>query len=665
MKRQKSRLRPVILILTLSVGMLAVILSLAGLYAPADAGDLREEESIERQIQIPASRGEIYDRNGRPLTANRVKYTLVFDYPNFISGSQCALIDRVLSLLAEHEFDYADSFPVSAAPFSYTFTEGDRDCGRMAEFLKYRGLSEKLNAQEAVVSLCASYDIPARFSPDRARQILGVFYEMYRHDFSSLTPFVMLEGIGSDIISEISVNSDSYRGVTVGTAYERIYETELCAHILGRVGAIPEETLADYLEKGYGRDDAVGLDGAERAFEAELRGKNGVLTAQTDKEGNILSVVSETAPSSGSNVFLTIDLPVQSAAESALAQRISALRASGGEAAGGAAVVLDVDTGEVLALASYPTFFLSDFHEQYSVLLDDPLKPMFNRAIAGTYAPGSTFKMISATAALGKGIISPDTVIDCEGVYSYYAPDYLYHCWLYTDTGKGPGPLTVSGALAGSCNCFFYEVGRLCGIDLLESYARRFGLGAKTGIELGGEAEGAVASKSARQKRGEGFYAGDTLQAAIGQSDTLVTPLQLAAYVSQIVSGGKRYDPHVLLRTEKADTGAVIFEKKPCLAGSIEYRKKDLAAIRDGMLAVTSDGTARSVFEDYPVAVLGKSGSAQTASGAANAIFVLAAPADEPEIVISVVVEHGTAGNNAALVARDILDTYLSEKDNG
>ena len=165
---------------------------------------------------------------------------------------------------------------------------------------------------------------------------------------------------------------------------------------------------------------------------------------------------------------------------------------------------------------------------------------MFNRAIAGTYAPGSTFKMISATAALGKGIISPDTVIDCEGVYSYYAPDYLYHCWLYTDTGKGHGPLTVSGALAGSCNCFFYEVGRLCGIDLLESYARRFGLGAKTGIELGGEAEGAVASKSARQKRGEGFYAGDTLQVAIGQSDTLVTPLQLAAYVSQIVSGGKR-----------------------------------------------------------------------------------------------------------------------------
>lgn len=663
--KNKRRVRLAILGALTLAGFCAVAAAAAGLYVSTPAQTAAQQtETIVRTQRIPASRGEIYDRNGTPLVSNRVVYTLELEYSRFDEDARCAMIHEALMLLSAHAVAYEDSMPISNAPFRYTYDDqntGNRQ--KMEGFLKYRGLDASLSAQDAIRALCVSYDVPARFSPEQARAILGVFYELYQNDFSAKTPYTLARGIDMDLIAAVVENRELYRALQIGTEYERVYDTAYCAHILGRVGAIPAEQLEAYMDEGYAYDARVGLDGAERAFESDLRGCDGERTFETDLEGNALRLLKQTDADSGGNVYLTVDLSLQAAAEDALARRIAALRAEDGEAAGGAAVVLDVGTGEVLALASYPSYSLSDFSRQYEDLLSDPLKPMFNRALGGTYAPGSTYKMLTAAAALSDGIIEPDTIIECNGIYDYYAPDYLYRCWIYKDTGKTHGPLCVRDALAGSCNCFFYEVGRLCGIDRIARYAGLFGLGEYTGIELGGEAQGVVASREERQAQGRSFYPGDTLQAAIGQSDNLFTPLQLASYVATLANGGTRYTPHILSKVLSAADNALLFEKAPEIAEQIAVSRENLDAILSGMLSVTADGTASRVFEDYPVAVLGKSGSAQVADGTANAIFVLAAPAESPRIAVAVVIEHGATGNNAALVARDILDAYFPGKN--
>lgn len=646
-------------------GFCAVAAAAAGLYAPTPAQTAAQQaETIVRTETIPASRGGIYDRNGTPLVTNHVIYTLELEYSRFDEDRRCTLIHQALALLSEHGIAYEDTMPLSDAPFQYTFSDqAAAQQKKMESFLKYRGLDTTLSAEEAVRALCVSYEIPARFSPNQARAILGVFYELYQNDFSAKTPYVLARGIDMELIAKVTENRELYRALQIGMEYERVYDTSYCAHILGRVGAIPAEQLETYIGEGYAYNARVGLDGAERAFESYLRGTDGERTLETDLQGNALRLLKQADADSGGNIYLTIDLNLQAAAEDSLARRIASLRAGDGEAAGGAAVVLDVGTGEVLVLASYPSYSLADFSQQYSSLLSDPLKPMFNRALGGTYAPGSTFKMLTATAALGDGIIEPDTILECNGIYDYYAPDYLYRCWIYNDTGKTHGPLCVRDALAGSCNCFFYEVGRLCGIDRIAQYARLFGLGEYTGIELGGEAQGVVASREERQAQGRSFYPGDTLQAAIGQSDNLFTPLQLASYVATLANGGTRYTPHILSKVLSASDDALIYEKNPEIAEQIVYSQDNLEAILAGMLSVTADGTASHVFEAYPVSVLGKSGSAQVSNGTANAIFVLAAPAESPRIAIAVVIEHGATGNNAALVARDILDAYFPMKN--
>ena len=660
-RRQSVRL--VFLALLTAAGFAAVFAALAGLCLPDPAGtQARTQERVVRIVHTPSSRGQIFDRNGAPLVGNRTVYTLMLQDFGFDRGRRCEILSRVLELLEAHGMPFSDSMPVSGPPFAYTWDDPDSaDARRMAAFLRYRGLDPDLDAEKAMQALRKSCEIPAAADDAQARALLGVFYELYRKDFSAKTPFVFARGLDKTMIAEVSEDPILRKCLYVGVSYERVYETACAAHILGRVGPIPAEQAASYTAEGYPLDARVGLDGAEAAFESLLRGTDGMRTVQCAPDGTVETVLEETPAVSGRDVYLSIDLTLQTAAEQALETRIAALNAQGEAIGGGAAVVLDVSTGEVLALASWPTYCLETFAQDYAALAADARKPLFDRAIAGTYAPGSTFKMCTATAALQSGVITPETVIECTGVYDHYAPEYLYRCWIYNERGETHGPLRVDEALAASCNIFFYEVGRLCGIEWISRCARLFGLGEYTEIELPGEAKGIAASRKARAAQGRDFYPGDTLQAAIGQSDNLFTPLQLAAYVAAVANGGTRCVPHILLRACDAQTGETVLEKQPEIAAVIPYTDEDLGAILSGMRAVASDGTARSVFADYPVAVLGKSGSAQVASGAANAIFVLAAPADAPQIAVCVVIEHGARGNNAALAARDILDAYFGE----
>ncbi len=660
MTRANFQLRLAVLTFFSLVVLLLLTSSLLGLQTkPQESPYIREERTVMRTQTLAASRGGIYDRNGVPLVTNRTVYALCFDYFSWSNATRCTVIRDTLALLDGYGTAYEDGLPLTISePYAYTCGQDSTPARRMARFLKYNGLDETLSAEDAMKQLCKVYKIPDDFTQREARRVIGVLFDMYLDDFSYDNPFVVARDVDMEIVSIVSEQRTKYPGVTVELLAERQYDTTCAAHILGRTGLILAEDYEAFAAQGYPMDAVVGRDGAERAFEPYLRGIDGERIVETGASGGIVRIIDETPAQSGGDVYLTLDIALQQAAENALGQRIAELREEGIEAGGGAAVVLDVKTGDVLALASYPTYDLSAFNENYAALAADELTPMFNRAIAGTYAPGSTFKIVTATAALSEGVITPKTRIDCEGVYTYFAPNYLYHCWVYRDFGRVHGPLTAAQALRESCNCFFYEAGRLTGIRTIARYAGLFGLGAYTGIELSGEARGVVAGPDSRS--GD-WYAGDTLQASIGQSDNLFTPLQLANYVATIANGGTRYAVHLLDRVERA--GEMIYEQEPEAVNTLDFSEEIYDTILEGMLAVTEDGTASTVFSDYHVSVLGKSGSAQVGTGKANGIFILAAPAENPEIAVAVVVEHGAAGNNAARIARDILTAYFGEPE--
>ena len=333
---------------------------------------------------------------------------------------------------------------------------------------------------------------------------------------------------------------------------------------------------------------------------------------------------------------------------------------SGGDANTGAAVVLDVNNGDVLAMATYPTYNPSLFNEQYSQLLKNPHKPMWNRAIGGTYPPGSTFKMLTSIAALESGVITPNTYINDEGVYRFYQ-DYQPACWLWRQNHTTHGSLNVSGALAHSCNYFYYEVGRLTGINTMNDYAKRFGLGELTGIELTGEeSRGRLAGPEDRTRQNAGQWrGGDTLQAAIGQSENLFTPIQLANYIATIANGGTRYKPHIIKSVRSAIDNKVLMQTESEIIDIVELKTENLLAVKQGMLDVTENGTAQSAFRGYEIKVGGKTGSAQVPTGSDNAVFVAFAPYDKPQLAIAVIVEHGNKGSDVTPIVKAVFDNYF------
>ncbi len=439
-------------------------------------------------------------------------------------------------------------------------------------------------------------------------------------------------------------------GVTVQAVGKRVYRTDCAAHILGRIGPIYAEKWEEYEEKGYHMDDEVGIDGAEWAFEEELHGTNGVLLLQEDGEGGLLSQSYAVQPSPGNNVSLTLDLNLQQVAEEGMADLVASLEG----ARGGACVVLDIGDGGVLASASYPTYQLSSFRENYSQLAADPLSPLFNRAFQGTYAPGSTFKPVTAAAGLEEGIITPETEILDTGKYTYYS-DYQPQCWLYRQEGRTHGYETVAEALRDSCNVFFYDVGRRLGINRLDEYARALGLGEATGVELT-EASGTLAGADSETV----WYAGNTLAAAIGQSSNLFTPLQLASCLSSLLRGGVRYQVHLLKEVTSYDGSQLLRQAEPQVLSQIPLSRETVDTIKKGMAMVAEQGSVGEAFSTLGVKVGAKTGSAQvTGQEHSNAVFVCFAPYENPEVAIAIVVENGGSGSEAAGLAAQVLAAYF------
>lgn len=641
-----------------------------------------KEETHTRYVSIEAARGEIYDRNGLPLVINTEAYNVSLEY-GAMPKSKADFNDVILrTVSAVREIGGEDCLTGQNFPFTGFYPDyapneeflnagsnrtkfeallarlelpADIGCTELLDFLKFRyGLTDKEGNDSGL------------YTADEADLLLRIRYDMEYLQFSRVQPYTIAERVDIRTLTYVKELAIGQVLITEEAARTYVYDG-YASHILGRIGKIPSERAEEYAALGYSGDAYVGISGAEQVYEEYLRGIDGILAIEEDQYGNILSETVTKEPVAGKDVYLTIDINLQMTAENALCDNIALIRetaaASGDEHNGedansGAAVAVDPDTGEVLAIASYPTFSLAKFQEEYAKTSNDPLRPHYNRALFGLYEPGSTFKPGVAAAALNEGVISSNTVIVDRGAYDYY-DTYQPRCWIYLRFGYTHGPQNVTQAIQNSCNYFFYEVGRLLGIEKMNEYCRMYGLGVPTGIEFG-ESTGTLAGPEYSESMGKIWNPGDTLQAAIGQSDNTFTPLQMAVYTATLANGGTRYRTHMLHEVHSFPDGGVVAKSDPEALCQIEFKAGVLATVKNAMKNVVENGSAARIFRNYDLTVGGKTGTAQVGSDRSdNATFIGFAPYEEPKIAVSVVIEQGANGTDAAYTAKAIFDAYI------
>ena len=612
---------------------------------------------------VSASRGEIVDRYGRPLVTNESVYSLRIDYPYWDQEKQNNTILQLVQLIRDAGSHEVDSLPISdQAPFEYIGEADSDERELLDEFIKDREWGSDLTAEEVIAKMRDYYEVDSSLSDGNARIVVGVRYEMQQSGFSMYNSFIIASDVSLDLISQVKEQHSTFMGVNVETQAVRKYETTHAAHILGRVSKIYKEDWEGedgYKAKGYNMNAMVGREGLEKSFEEYLHGTDGTRSIETDISGKITNVIEGEAPQPGNNVITTLDLDLQKAAEDSLANTLSAIPGAGG----GAAVAMDVNTGEVLAMASYPTIDLTQWNEMYSIWAEDEENtPLLNRAIQGAYQPGSTYKPLTAIAGLEEGVIDENTLIDCKHYYDRFQ-SRTYKCM------GNHGPSDVLRAIQKSCNIFFYETGYLLGGEKEEEWAHKFGFGEKTGIELAGERAGTASGPKNRENMLENnpllnpWQPGDVITTAIGQCDLAVTPLQLANYTAAIANGGTLYKPTLLKSVKTYDYTQTVKEQEPEVLKTIEVSDKTWDIVHEGMAEVTDDeGTAAATFATYPIKVAGKSGTAQHGQKDKedHAVFIAYAPYDDPQIAVAVVGEYAGHGADVAPIARDIFDAYFA-----
>lgn len=612
---------------------------------------------------VTASRGIITDRNGKVLVSNRLAYTLVFDRSGFDDDAALnAAILRLVQLCEKTETGWNDTLPIGRVGNFLRYSNARSET--FDKFIEKNDLTSGASGRQLLSELRELYHVDESLSEREARLIVGVRYELHSRD-----SYTFAEDVSTEVLSLIT--DGRYEGVTIRTASARVYNTALAAHILGTIGPIWQEEWSSsedtgyvgYADKGYSMNDLVGKDGVEKAFESYLRGTDGRRLITTDETGKITGELYTREPQPGGTVALTLDIDLQADVEAALAETISGMIDKDSNERGGAAAVVSVGTGEVLALASYPTYDLSTFNEDYDELVNDQRLPMFNRATQGIYAPGSTFKMVTAVAALESGIITPSSIIQDRGIYTYYK-DPQPMCWIYSQTGSTHGRINVSQAITDSCNYFFYEVGRLTGIRTLDSYASQFGLGQSTGIEIG-DSSGVLASPEWAESHDQEWTDGQTITAAIGQSYNLFTPLQLANYVATLVGGGDHYQAHLLKNVKAYDNSRLLYMYGDKPMNTVEISDSTLSAVTRGMHELTVSGSVAYAFENCVVSAGAKTGSAQVGTDIANGVFVAYAPYEKPEIAVAIVIEKGGSGAALANTAVEIINSWFSRAQDG
>ena len=626
---------------------------------------------LTRESTAVAARGSILDRNGNPIVENSMGFSLELYKSKVDNQTLNTTILNIVDVLEKNEDSYKDSFPIKINEEEQYYFDFDTD-EKAINWKKKMKLDEKLNAQQCIQQLKEKYEIQFD-NIYQIRKVLAVRYQILQDGYSTTKSIIISNNISRKSALEFNERSENFPGVSVVVEPIRQYTSgNLASHVVGTIGKISE------VKEGYNANDYIGKTGIEYLFEKYLKGQDGTKQIDMSVDGtNTEEYVTQDAVE-GSDVVLTIDANLQKVTEQSLANNIQKINSGGFgkryETNSGAAVVMNVKTGEILSMASYPDFNPQDFvggissenWEKYNT--EDT--PQVNKTMQTAYAPGSIFKMVTAIAGLESGAITTKETINDTGVYPKYTNP---KCWIYTDYHKGHGRLNVSGAIQHSCNYFFYETADRMGIDTLAKYAKYFGLGTKTGIELPNETSGTLASKETKQNLyNEQWYAGETLSAAIGQSYNSFSLVQIAKYISMLANGGNKIQPTIVEKIINADGTEVSREEIQNYikekAGITDENQEDISisqdnlrAILEGMESVTDDqgGTAYSIFKNFAISVGGKTGSAETSTGKVNAWFVGFAPYDDPQIAVVVLVENGGHGYYTAEAVKEIIEQYF------
>ena len=618
------------------------------------------ESGYVRTYTVPGVRGEIYDCNGKKLVSNADRYDLVYEYgamPDTRAEVNRSLLDVMAAIeqtgnggkLSEDHYILSGTYP------NMKFLSSVRDEESDGYYYYKRFLDDKkMSIENTKPRDVADYFVSryrlysSLYTEEEITKLIRLYYEMERVGFGNYQSYTIASGINKELITLIE--EKNIEGVNFRIMTERVYEYPgIASHILGRTGKITAETVDYYMALGYPLDAIVGTSGCEQAFEEYLRSSSGVMCIKYDDDGNMIEKYYEVEPTSGSDVYLTIDIELQIAAEEALAENVEMIESSDA----GAVTVIDPNSGRTLAVASNPTYDLSLFTSRayYNSLVNNKSLPLYNRALSGVYAPGSTYKLGVAIAALESGTIDGDDTFYCDHVYS----------GMGSPTCLGThGDRNVVEAIRDSCNIFFYHLGDIMGVDAITDYTERLGLGADTGFELGNK-QGIVAGPEYRNSvGGAAWQPGDDLSAAIGQSDHGYTPLQMSIYTSSVVNGGTRYKTYLLDSVRAFKTHEVIYKTETEIYDRVEISEETLALVKDGMTRVVDNmRDTNSYFDGVAVAVGGKTGTAQVYGKMDYAIFTGCAPIEEPEIVVTCVLEEGVYGTRAAYTVGKVMEKYF------
>ena len=667
--------------------LIAVAALVMGLYAlrliflqlvNGDEYKSQATNTTDYNFTVTAARGDIVDSTGKRIATTTTSYNVVLNKLQMGDEDLDSLLQRLVELFEKNGESWTDTLLISQpdAAGNYTFTARDdsssdqRQLTTMKENLGLQQYATANDVMEMLVEKNNLQDLPLRWQ----RTLAGIHYEMELQAFSNVNNFVMAENVSDVTVATIKENSLSLPGVEIVQTSTRSYEQgDIVPAVLGRVGKITAEkwkvtdengqTTYPLREKGYNMNDMIGVSGLEAVYEDELRGKDGVETITRSSDGVIVGTAMTTVPEPGHTVQLTIDSAFQQAVDKALARNIEMINStynsgSSAKAAAGAVVVISTKDGSVLAASNYPSYDQNLFATQYSQYSSDPGLPLLNRALQGLYTPGSTFKPAVAVAALDSGIINRFSTVYCNGVYTYY-DDYRPKCTRHGHSGN----IDVITAIKWSCNIFFYDVGRRTTSDVYDAYAYKMGLGVRTGVEVN-EATGRLTTKN-----DSNYTASLDVQAAIGQGNTVVTPVQLATYAGTLANRGIRYRTHFVKAILDTNTGEVLQETQPEVMDVIEDRGDTFDLVKQGMIGVSETVSGLS---NYPVTIACKTGTPQrsetyyvgsTRKHYTNTMMIAYGPAEDAEIALGIVIEYGGGGARAGNLVADIFNAYAALKE--
>ena len=637
----------------------------------------KSEQKMLRETVVEAPRGEIYDRNGVVLATNKLAYDVVIYKVGLDDETLNKTLLKVINILEKNKDDMYTTFPMD------TIKEGFYTKAQRNSLCETYDIDNALADKEILNKIYEHYGLNnTGFKESEKFEVVKLRYELSTNIFSLFSSVTLAKDVSYETMAIIEESKENLPGIEINTNSKRYYPNgTLASHMLGYVSSISAEEYEEHKDEGYLYNSNIGKMGIETTMEKYLKGDNGIKRTEVDSEGLVAAEYVYKEANSGNNVTLTIDYRLQSVAEKNLKKVIKNI-ATGApgyvkqkDADAGAVVALDVNSGEVLAMASYPTFNPNDFvsgikYSKWISLIENDTKPMFNRVISGTYSPGSTFKMLSALAGLDSKVVTLTEKIQDTGRYRYGNHPM---CWVYSYYGRTHGYINVTEAIKVSCNCYFYEVGRRMGIENLVKYAKMFGLGSKTGIELYGEASGSIAGADEEMD----WYLGDTLSAVIGQSYNSFTPIQLANYISTLANGGTLNKVSVIknITTDEYENVSDVeirghVEKLTgykFISSKLKLNKKHVDAVVEGMRSVTSEqgGTSYIVFKNSDIEVAGKTGTAQVSEGTPNGVFVGFAPIKNPQIAVVAIVEHGDSGSAVANIVKPILEEYFNISKDG